>query len=185
MRRTGGTAELEQRPSAAHAPLLPSVSPERLRDVAGAFATGVTVVTTRVDSRLFGCTANAVTSLSLEPPLMLVCLDRSTKTHPRLLEAHAFAINIIASRPGCEHLCRLFAGKSENKFEHVGYRSGVTGAPILDAALGWLECELDGTYEGGDHTIFVGRVVAAERGDGDPILFYRGRFLALDKATER
>ena len=185
MRRTAGTAELERRAGAPQPPLLPSVSAEQLRDVAGAFATGVTVVTTRVDSRLFGCTANAVTSLSLEPPLMLVCLDRSTKTHPRLLEAHAFAINIIAAGPGSEELCRLFAGKSQNKFERVGYRSGVTGAPILDAALGWLECELDGTFEGGDHTIFVGRVVAAERGDGDPILFYRGRFLALDEAGER
>ena len=176
-------ASLERRAGGEQPLPLESVSPTLLREVAGTFATGVTVVTTRTRSGLFGCTANAVTSLSLEPPLMLVCLDRSTKTHPRLLEARAFAINIIRAEPGAEELCLLFAGKSEDKFSGTSYRDGVTSSPILDAALAYLECELDGTYEGGDHTIFVGRVVAAERREGEPILFYRGRFTEL--ARER
>jgi flavin reductase (DIM6/NTAB) family NADH-FMN oxidoreductase RutF len=158
---------------------LPSIAPDLLRDVAGSFATGVTVVTTRSPAGLFGCTANAVTSLSLDPPLMLVCLDRSTNTHPQLLEARAFAINVIRWEEGAENLCRLFAGKSEDKFSGIGWRAGVSGCPVLDGALSYLECELDGTYEGGDHTIFTGRVVAAERFEGEPIVFYRGRFTRL------
>lgn len=175
-------ATLHPRPTAAEPLALASVSPTALREVAGAFATGVTVITTRVGSRLFGCTANAVTSLSLDPPLMLACLDRSTKTRPRLLEAGAFTINIIRAQDGSEELCRVFAGKSEDKFAGTRYRSGITGAPILEAALAWLECELESTYEGGDHTIFIGRVVAAEQTEGEPILFYRGRFVALGEA---
>ena len=175
----GEEASLERRAGRQRPLPLASVSPALLREVAGTFATGVTVVTTRTPSGLFGCTANAVTSLSLDPPLMLVCLDRSTKTHPRLLEARAFAINIIRAAPGAEELCLLFAGKSEDKFAHVEWREGITGSPLLAASLSHLECELDDTYEGGDHTIFIGRVVAAERGDGDPIVFYRGRFTRL------
>jgi flavin reductase (DIM6/NTAB) family NADH-FMN oxidoreductase RutF len=174
-------AELERRGTPQ--PLdLPSIGPDLLRDVAGTFATGVTVVTTRSDAGLFGCTANAVTSLSLEPPLMLVCLDRSTNTHPRLLEARAFAINVIRFEEGAEELCRLFAGKSEDKFASVEWQPGITGCPILAASLSYLECELDGTYEGGDHTIFTGRVVRARRFEGEPIVFYRGRFTRLADA---
>jgi flavin reductase (DIM6/NTAB) family NADH-FMN oxidoreductase RutF len=173
-------AAIEERGHRSHPLALPSVGADALREVAGTFATGVTVVTTSTPDGPFGCTANAVTSLSLDPPLMLVCLDRSTKTHPRLLEARAFAINIIRHAPGAEELCRLFAGKSERKFDDVDWREGMTGAPILHgASLSHLECELEVTYEGGDHTIFIGRVVAVGRGHGDPILFYRGDFLPL------
>ncbi len=172
-------AELQPRGVAGEALAFGSVDPARFRDVAGTFATGVTVITARTSEGLFGCTANAVTSLSLDPPLMLVCLDRRTNTHPRLLESRAFGINIIEVAPGSEELCRLFAGKSEDKFAGLDYRDGVTGVPILTAAFSWLECELDRTYDGGDHTIFVGRVVAAEEREGTPILFYRGRFLSL------
>ena len=176
--RVPARADLERRGEVE--PLdLPSVDGRLLRDVAGTFATGVTVVTTRTDAGLFGCTANAVTSLSLDPPLMLVCLDRSTNTHPQLLDARAFTINIVRSEPGAEELCRTFAGKGEDKFAGVEWREGITGCPLLAAALAYLECELDGTYEGGDHTIFVGRVVAAEVRDGEPLLFYRGRFTQL------
>ena len=171
--------ELREQAHAA-APLeLASVGPDLLRAAAGTFATGVTVVTTSTDAGLFGCTANAVTSLSLDPPLMLVCLDRSTNTHPQLLDARAFAINVIRSEPGAEELCLTFAGKSEDKFAGVEWRPGATGSPLLAAALAYLECELDATYEGGDHTIFIGRVVAAEVVGGEPLLFYRGRFTTL------
>jgi flavin reductase (DIM6/NTAB) family NADH-FMN oxidoreductase RutF len=173
-------AELERRGTAR--PLdLPSIEPDLLRAVAGTFATGVTVVTTRSAAGLFGCTANAVTSLSLDPPLMLVCLDRSTNTHPQLLEARAFAINVIRYQAGAELLCRQFAGKAEDKFRGIAWRPGVTGCPILAASLSYLECELDGTYDGGDHTIFTGRVVRAEHFEGEPIVFYRGRFTRLSE----
>ncbi len=173
-------AELRPRGVAAEPLALPSVDPELFRDVAGTFPTGVTVITARAGDGLFGCTANAVTSLSLDPPLMLVCLDRRTNTHPRLIEARAFGINVIEAAPGSEELCLLFAGKSGEKFRGLEYRDGITGAPILAAALSWLECELDRTYDGGDHTIFVGRVVAAEQTKGRlPIVFHRGRFTTV------
>lgn len=171
-------ANLARRGDAARLDL-GSIDARLLRDVAGTFATGVTVVTTRTAAGLFGCTANAVTSLSLDPPLMLVCLDRSTNTHPQLLDARAFAINVIRAERGAEELCRTFAGKGEDKFAGVEWREGSTGCPLLAAALSYLECELDGTYEGGDHTIFVGRVVSAEVREGEPLLFYRGQFTTL------
>ncbi|MGI8422217.1 MAG: flavin reductase family protein [Gaiellaceae bacterium] len=160
--------------------LLPGVSAERLREAAGAFVTGVTVVTTRSGDDLFGCTANAVSSVSLDPPLMLVCLDRSANTHPRMLAARSFAINVIRAGEENERLVRVFAGKSDDKFAGLGQHPGLTGAPILDASLSWLECELDRTYEGGDHTIFIGRVVDTGMREGDPLVFHRGRFLRLD-----
>ena len=158
---------------------LPSVSPERLREVAGAFVTGVTIVTTSADDGQFGCTANAVASLSLEPPLMLVCLDRAAGTHPRMLAARTFVINVLGGGAENEALCRQFAARRDDKFAGVPFRPGATGAPILDAALAWLECELDRTYEGGDHTIFVGRVIDAAVGEGEPLIFHRGRFSTL------
>ncbi len=158
---------------------LPSISPAQLREAAGAFVTGVTIVTTSAVEGQFGCTANAVASLSLDPPLMLVCLDRAANTHPRMMEARTFAINVIRGGAENEALCRLFAAKHDDKFAGVPYRLGTGGAPILDAALAWLECELDRTYEGGDHTIFIGRVVDAATGEGEPLVFHRGRFSTL------
>jgi flavin reductase (DIM6/NTAB) family NADH-FMN oxidoreductase RutF len=160
---------------------LPSISPAQLREAAGAFVTGVTIVTTSADEGQFGCTANAVASLSLDPPLMLVCLDRAANTHPRMMEARTFAINVIRAGADNEALSRLFASKHDDKFADVPYRTGIGGAPILDAALAWLECELDRTYEGGDHTIFVGRVIDAAVEEGEPLIFHRGRFSALSE----
>jgi 3-hydroxy-9,10-secoandrosta-1,3,5(10)-triene-9,17-dione monooxygenase reductase component len=159
--------------------MLSSVSPERLREVAGAFVTGVTIVTTSAEDGYFGCTANAVASLSLEPPLMLVCLDRAANTHPRMMEARTFVINVIRAGDANEQLSRLFASKHDDKFAGVPYRVGTGGAPILDASLAWLECELDRTYEGGDHTIFVGRVIDAAADEGEPLIFHRGRYSTL------
>src|SRR5262249_40228519 len=148
---------------------LPSVAPARLREVAGSFATGVTVITTTVGAEPHGCTANAVTSLSLEPPLMLVCLHPETNTHPRVIASRFFAINILRGDAEGKRVCRIFAGDAEAKFHDVKYRPGATGAPILAAALSWLECELEDAVEGGDHTIFMGRVVGAELGAGDAL----------------
>ncbi|MDE2573632.1 MAG: flavin reductase, partial [bacterium] len=130
--------------------------------MAGTLATGVTIVTTGSKGEEHGCTASAVTSLSLAPPLMLVCLDRLAKTHVKMIEAGKFAINILAAGCEGERLSRLFAGKAEDKFRGIASRRNLTGAPILCNASAWLECELERTYEGGDHTIFIGRVVAAD-----------------------
>jgi flavin reductase (DIM6/NTAB) family NADH-FMN oxidoreductase RutF len=158
---------------------LQGVEPELLRNVAGAFPTGVSIVTATTAGRPHGCTANAFTCLSLEPPLVLVCLGRDSTTRLQLLESRAFVVNVLPASAEAQRLSRLFAGKGNDKFSQVGFRPGVTGGPILEAALAWLDCALVTTYEGGDHTIFVGRVVAAETGASEPIVFYRGRFTSL------
>ncbi|MDE2572093.1 MAG: flavin reductase [bacterium] len=156
-----------------------AVDARRLRDVAAAFATGVTIITTSDDSEHHGCAANAVTSLSLDPPLMLLCLDHAAKTHAKAIAARKFAINILRAGEESERICRLFAGKGERKFEGLAWRPGATGVPILEAAFAWVECRLERTYEGGDHTIFIGRVVSADALDDEPLIFYRGRFRRL------
>ena len=155
------------------------VSAETLRRVAGAFATGVTAITTLFEGEPRGCAANAVTSLSLEPPLMLACLARNSNTHASLRNSRAFAINILDQSAESRALCRLFASRSTEKFAGVAFERGRTGAPILAVAMGWLECELVDSHDSGDHTIFIGRVLAAGDTERMPLLYFRGRFGSL------
>ena len=157
------------------------VSPATLRNVAGTFITGVTVVTTLVDSEPHGCAANAVSSLSLNPPTMLVCLARTSNTHSRLIRSGVFAINILGDSAESREVCRLFAGKKEDKFSNVEYWLGRTGVPILAQAIGWLECQLSDAYDSGDHTIFIGKVVAAEATDGKALAYFRGQFASIEQ----
>ncbi len=148
------------------------------RRVVGRFASGVVVVTTRTDDGLHGLTANAFCSVSLDPLLVLVCVDKLARGHERLEQAGAFAISILSDRQ--EFLAERFAGRAplvNVRFDGVPHRPAVTGAPILEGAAGWLDCHLWATYEGGDHSIFVGRAVAA--GDdpaAPPLLFHESRY---------
>ncbi len=163
----------------------PALDQMAFRNALAHFASGVTIVTTRDDEGDYcAFTASAFSSLSLDPPLVLVCLDHSSNTYPHLLRARAFAINVLPEGDESEAICRVFAGKSETKFAGHRYRLGETGAPLLEHALAYMECELDRTYEGGDHTIFIGRVVAADAREGDPLVFYRGQFRRLEAASE-
>ena len=151
---------------------------DHFRRVMGQFATGVTVVTTRLGDQVHGLTANAVCSVSLEPLLVLVCVDHSADTHPLLEKSGVFAVNILSEKQ--EDLSRLFAGPTEEKAGHLeamGYRTAVTGAPIIEGCLAYLDCRVVAAYPGGDHTIFVGQVEEAEiTDDGPPLLFFRGRY---------
>lgn len=148
------------------------------RKVIGTFATGVTVVTSDVGGRLHGFTANAVTSVSLEPLLLLVCVDKQAHAHGELAKASAFAVNILSDRQ--RELSILFAKSAEpavGELRGVEFRRGVTGAPLLDGALACLECEPFSALEGGDHTIYLGRVVEAEiLSDAAPLLYYQGAY---------
>lgn len=155
---------------------------KELREVIGGFATGVTVVTvTGKDERPKGLTANAVTSLSLEPPLLLVAIDRNVDTYSHLADGDHFAVNILPAGEQGETISNVFAGKGEEKFREVDYRQGSTGAPILEDSFAWLDCHQEAAYDGGDHTIFIGRVVKAWREDKErnPLLFYRGEYREL------
>ncbi|HJQ85431.1 MAG TPA: flavin reductase family protein [Candidatus Binatia bacterium] len=149
-----------------------------LRRVMGCFATGVTIITTRDQSgQPYGLTANAVTSLSLEPPLLLICVDRKAETFPHFFDSKIFVLNILAEDQ--EEISRRFAKTGGDKFAGVPYRVGRLDTPVLTGTLGHVECRIIETLEGGDHVIHVGEVDHAEARDGRPLLFYRGRYRGL------
>lgn len=152
------------------------------RRVVGRFATGVVVVTTAADDGLHGLTVNAFSSVSLEPLLVLVCVDRFARGHDRIAEAGTFGLSILSDRQ--ELLAERFAGRAplvNARFDGAPYRTAVTGAPLLQGAAGWLDCRLWATYDGGDHAIFVGEVLAAGASDEEaaPLLYHAGRYTRL------
>ncbi|MFW6080244.1 MAG: flavin reductase family protein [Gemmatimonadota bacterium] len=152
------------------------------RRVMGHFATGVTVVGTRRPSDDLPCalTANAVASVSLDPMLVLVCVDRSADSHDCLLDSGIFSINILAEDH--ERYARRFSSWDiERKFEGIAYRTETTGAPVLAGVLGWVDCRVVGTHPGGDHTIVIGEVVAGDADPrvGTPLIYYRSGYARL------
>jgi flavin reductase (DIM6/NTAB) family NADH-FMN oxidoreductase RutF len=152
------------------------VGPERFRSVMGHFATGVTVVTVATDDGPVGMTANAVCSLSLEPLLLLVCFDNEARTLRVVRERERFGVNVLAA--GQEPLARLFASKAPEAAKFAGVQHTVhEGVPVLEGALAWVGCTLERLVPGGDHTIGIGSVTAAEfAGEADPLLWYRGTY---------
>jgi flavin reductase (DIM6/NTAB) family NADH-FMN oxidoreductase RutF len=144
------------------------------RQVMGRFATGITVVTTRVDDHLCGMTANAVASLSLDPPLVLVAVDRRSHSHGCFKQNRCFAVNILSAEQ--EELSRRFARTGPKDFSDLATTTAVTGAPILTGVLGYLDCRLFEVLPGGDHDIFVGEIVAGEAFEGRPLVYHRGKY---------
>ena len=141
------------------------------------FASGVTVVTVEHDGELHGLTASAFASASLVPPLILVCLDKTSRTRALILEEGTFAVNILADHQ--EAISRSFSRTGTKPFDELAHRAGSTGDPVLDDAIAWLECRLDQMVETGDHDIFVGEVVACGDRDGAPLLYYDQRYRSL------
>lgn len=149
-----------------------------LRRVLGPFVTGVAVVTSRLDDTWTAMTANSLTSVSLDPPLVLFCAFRSALTYQAIEDSRYYAINILDSTQ--EQLARRFAATGPKSFEGIRTRPGHFGAPILLDALAWLDCSLWASYEGGDHGILIGRVHAAGTAhEGTPLTFYRGGYHSL------
>ena len=148
----------------------------RFRTVMGHFTTGVTVVTSRgPDGSPCGLTANSVASVSLDPLLVLVCLDRSAASHGCIIEGGAFAVSILSSED--EPLARRFSeGERADRFDGIELLDATTGSPILGRALAWLDCRVSEVYEAGDHSIVVGEVVACDARAGEPLVFFRGRY---------
>jgi flavin reductase (DIM6/NTAB) family NADH-FMN oxidoreductase RutF len=154
---------------------------DHFRRVMGRFATGVTIVTTRLGDELHGMTANAVTALSLDPMLVLVCVDKNADTHDILKEAGVFAVNILGQEQAdiSEKFARKDLGLSHG-LEGVAHRFSITGCPIIDGSLAYLDCKTVTEHHGGDHTIFIGEVVdARETSDGRPLVFYAGGYGAF------
>ena len=155
-----------------------AIDKSELRRVMGHFATGVTVITTRDENgRPFGLTANAVTSVSLTPPLILVCVDKTADTYPYFERSKVFTVNILSD--GQEGVSRRFATTGIEKFEGIGYHRTETGCAILDDAVGHIDCRIVDSYDAGDHTIYMGEVLAADANDVPPLLFFRGGYRKL------
>ena len=152
--------------------------PLDLRSFAARFPTGVAVITTRNRSgKPQGLTISAVTSLSLEPPLFLICLSKQSNTLAALRESGAFGINFLARSQAA--LSRLFASKSDDKFADVDYREGALGNPLLNGAIAHGECSLQTIHDGGDHAIVLGRLASTEVHEGEPLVYCGGRYAAL------
>lgn len=157
---------------------LASVDAQTFRSVLATFGSGVTVVTLCYEKRFYGLTVSSFCSLSLDPPLVLVCVDQRCQCHELIQRAQAFAVNILAE--GGEWLARRFASRSDDKFARIPYHEGKMAAPLLDDALATIECRLVHQFPGGDHSIFVGHVMAATIAhDVQPLLYYRSHFYRL------
>ena len=152
----------------------PAVDADVFRDVIGHFATGVTVVTARDGDVDFGVTVSAVCSLSLEPPMLLVCLNRISRTRAAIDRRRAFAVNILGV--GQQDLARRFATDSDEKFRGCAVTYGELGHPLLTEALAHVECRVAEQATGGTHTVFFATVERARRFEGEPLVYFRGKF---------
>jgi flavin reductase (DIM6/NTAB) family NADH-FMN oxidoreductase RutF len=153
--------------------------PRTLRDALGCFATGVTVVTCLgAEGAPAGLTVNSFTSVSLDPPLLLVCLAKSAASAGALIEASHFAVNVLQT--GQQPASIRFSTRDEDRFGTTPWSCGEAGAPILAESLGVFECERHAVHDGGDHHILIGRVVKASFDASlDPLLYFRGKYRRL------
>ncbi len=149
------------------------------RKALGAFATGVTIITVDLDGEVHGMTANAFTSVSLDPMLVLICVDHSARTHAHLHAKKRFGINIL-----CEDQRGIseYYARTDRTHEHAEVEAGARfdrtthGTPVLHGALAYLECRLQSSQEAGDHTIFIAEVEDVVLREGNPLLFFRGKY---------
>jgi flavin reductase (DIM6/NTAB) family NADH-FMN oxidoreductase RutF len=153
------------------------LDPRALRNAFGCFPTGVTIITTRQDDGTpRGFTANSFTSVSLDPPLLLVSIARSATSLPVFEAAGHFAVNILGDAQRA--VSALFAGRSPEKFTRTAWRPGAQGAPLIDGCLAWFECARRQMVEAGDHVVLIGEVVDFAAGDGNPLGFLRGAYVS-------
>jgi flavin reductase (DIM6/NTAB) family NADH-FMN oxidoreductase RutF len=143
------------------------------------FASGVTIVTTRHDDQRYGMTVASFASLSLRPPLVLVCIEKTVKTHDAIAASGAFAVNILAEDQ--VGISNRFASRIEDKFADIEAHDGLHGLPLIDGALTTLECRVTEQLPGGDHTIFVGEVLDAITSEGEPLVYFRSGYRAIAK----
>jgi 3-hydroxy-9,10-secoandrosta-1,3,5(10)-triene-9,17-dione monooxygenase reductase component len=153
--------------------------PAALRTVLGHFATGIAIITAVDGDEPVGMACNSFTSLSLEPQLVLFCAAKSSTTWPRIQAGRKWVANILGE--DSEEISRLFAQKGADRFAHIAYTSGRSGAPVLDAAIAFVDCETVDEHDAGDHVIVVGKVLElGYSADGKPLLFYRGGYGRFD-----
>ena len=157
---------------------LPTVDSEAFRTACGKFATGITIVTViGADGLPQGMTANSFTSVSLEPPMVLVCIDRKATILPKMEVAKTFGINVLAENQ--RDLSAQFSRRGTDRFETVPWFAGETGVPLLDGVLAHYECEVINIVEGGDHLIFIAEVRHLRCFAGRPLLYYASCYETL------
>ncbi|HHZ92804.1 TPA: flavin reductase [Candidatus Poribacteria bacterium] len=147
------------------------------RQIMGRFATGVTLVTARSDEKILGMTANAVLSLSLDPPLILVSVNKKNQMRKFLKKSNCFAINVL--RDDQEEISRRFATPGPKDFSDLELVESKTGSPVLVNALAFIDCQIVQVVPGGDHDMFIGKPLAGETRDGNPLIFYSGQYTQL------
>lgn len=172
-RRRGRVGSVSTHPEPGHA----AVDPDAFKAALGRWASGITVVTAEGPDGPVGLTASAFSSLSLHPPLVLVCIGKASYHHDHLTGAPAFGIHFLEDAQ--EEVCNTFAFKREDRFEGIDVQRGQMGVPLLPEFLTRLTCERYEVLEGGDHSILVGRVLAAEVADGKPLVWCQGGFRHL------
>ena len=150
------------------------IDSRRQRRIMSRFATGVTVASTVVEGETWGMTANAVVSLSLDPPLVLLAVVRGTPSHQMFLQGKCYALNILAEDQ--QDLSVRFSSPGPKDFSELETKTGATGAPILLDALGWVDCKVVEVLSGGDHDLFIGQILDGDCREGKPLLYYGSRY---------
>jgi flavin reductase len=156
-----------------------SLTPAEFRKAMGSFATGVTIITLDLEGEVHGMTANAFASVSLDPPLVLVCVEQSARTHAHLHAKKRFGVNVLAEN---QRVISEYYARPVHTHEHAEEEAGARfertaqGTPILHGALAYLECRLQSAQEAGDHTIFIAEVEDVVVRQGEPLLFFRGKY---------
>jgi flavin reductase (DIM6/NTAB) family NADH-FMN oxidoreductase RutF len=160
-----------------------SLTSDEFREVISHFASGVTVITALLDGRAFGTTASAVTSLSLEPPMLLVCMNKQSETGRAVAQSKRFGVNILGADQ--VDLAERFAQKGGDKFAGVPVSAGKWGEPLFDEALATLECHVAEETTGGTHYVFLAEVESGAARGGAPLAYFRGKFGRLELTRDQ
>jgi 3-hydroxy-9,10-secoandrosta-1,3,5(10)-triene-9,17-dione monooxygenase reductase component len=153
-----------------------SLESERLRHVLGRYPTGVAVITAQAPSGPIGMAVNSFTSVSLDPPLVLFCPAHSSTTWPKLRRAASLAVNVLSAEQG--EISALFARRGADRFTEMSWSPGENGAPLIEDALGWMECTVESEQEAGDHWVVVARIerLGVHTTIDEPLIFFGGRY---------
>ncbi|MDQ3878462.1 MAG: flavin reductase family protein [Actinomycetota bacterium] len=154
-----------------------TVAPEAFREALSKFASGVTIVTVAVEDALHGMTASSFASVSLDPPLILVVLDKTSHTRELVRRRQAFAVNVLGADQ--ETVSRAFARSGHKPFDELTFRLNEEGIPLLDGAIAWIECRVFDIVDGGDHDIVIGDVRSCATQPGTPLIYYERAYRSL------
>lgn len=154
-----------------------AVGPEDYRQALRRFASGITVVTVARDDELHGMTASSFAAVSLQPPLILVSLEKGSRTRELVLEQGSFGVNVLADHQ--ESLARAFSEAGDKPFDDTKHRLGSTGAPLLEGAIAWLECNISQSVDAGDHDVVIGEVLTCDAREGTPLVYFNRAYRSL------